>query len=135
MGDFTGDGKLDLAVVPADSNTVSVFLGDGDGGFQSAANVGVTIPAVPLLANLSSLQAPDSIILAEDGTILYRQAIPNEPGTFAPPVPVNPAIAPARAIALVATSQGTLIAALDRAPDPITHLATISLYAYNSEHR
>ena len=37
MGDFNGDGKLDLAVANYGSNTVSVLLGNGDGTFQGAA--------------------------------------------------------------------------------------------------
>src|ERR1035437_368774 len=31
--DFNGDGKIDLAVANSGSNTVSVLLGDGSGGF------------------------------------------------------------------------------------------------------
>jgi len=34
MGDFNGDGNLDLAVANADSNTISVLLGNGDGTFR-----------------------------------------------------------------------------------------------------
>lgn len=35
-GDFNGDGKIDLAVVNESSNTLSVLLGKGDGGFVPA---------------------------------------------------------------------------------------------------
>lgn len=38
VGDFNRDGNADLAVANADSNTVSIFLGIGDGSF------GATIP-------------------------------------------------------------------------------------------
>ena len=40
MGDFNGDGNLDLAVANAEhgDNTVSVLLGDGNGGFSPAVN-------------------------------------------------------------------------------------------------
>ncbi len=38
VGDFNGDGKLDLAVVNRDSNNVSVLLGNGDGSFRPAVN-------------------------------------------------------------------------------------------------
>jgi uncharacterized protein (DUF2141 family) len=35
IGDLNGDGRLDLAVANAGSNTVSVLLGNGDGSFQA----------------------------------------------------------------------------------------------------
>ena len=38
MGDFNGDGKLDLAVVNNGSSTVSILLGDGTGNFTLASS-------------------------------------------------------------------------------------------------
>src|SRR2546428_586060 len=38
VGDFNGDGHLDLAVANSDSDNVSVLLGNGDGSFQTARN-------------------------------------------------------------------------------------------------
>src|SRR5207253_10822225 len=38
VGDFNGDGKLDLAAASSESNTVSVLLGNGDGTFQPAVD-------------------------------------------------------------------------------------------------
>jgi len=37
MGDFNGDGKLDLATVNNEDNDISVALGDGRGGFTNAS--------------------------------------------------------------------------------------------------
>jgi len=34
VGDFNGDGKVDLAVVNTAGNTISILLGNGDGTFQ-----------------------------------------------------------------------------------------------------
>ena len=41
VGDFNGDGKLDLAVAHGGDEYVSVLLGNGDGTFQPALNYGV----------------------------------------------------------------------------------------------
>ena len=41
VGDFSGDGKVDLAVVNQASSSVSVLLGNGNGSFQEAVNYGV----------------------------------------------------------------------------------------------
>jgi hypothetical protein len=38
VGDFNGDGKMDLVAVNNGSNDVSVFLGNGNGSFQSPVN-------------------------------------------------------------------------------------------------
>jgi hypothetical protein len=38
VGDFNGDGKLDLAVANEGSNTVSILLGDGTGNFTAASS-------------------------------------------------------------------------------------------------
>jgi len=45
-GDFTGNGHLDLAVADANSNDVSVLLGNGDGTFQPAIHSGTTTSSV-----------------------------------------------------------------------------------------
>src|SRR6185437_16361513 len=39
VGDFNGDGKLDLAVTDETANTVSVLLGNGDGTFQTPITI------------------------------------------------------------------------------------------------
>jgi hypothetical protein len=41
VGDFNGDGHLDLAVANSGANTVSILLGQGDGRFVAAPEVGV----------------------------------------------------------------------------------------------
>jgi hypothetical protein len=41
VGDFNGDGHLDLTVANANDGTVSILLGNGDGTFQAAQNYAV----------------------------------------------------------------------------------------------
>jgi uncharacterized repeat protein (TIGR01451 family) len=55
VGDFNGDGKLDLAVVNSGSNNVSILLGNGDGTFQAAKNfdVGGADPTSIAVADLN----------------------------------------------------------------------------------
>lgn len=38
VGDFNGDGKIDIAVANTGSGNVSILLGNGDGTFQTATN-------------------------------------------------------------------------------------------------
>ena len=40
-GDFTGDGRTDLAVANSGGNDVSVLLGNGDGTFQTQVTYAV----------------------------------------------------------------------------------------------
>ena len=40
-GDFTGDGRTDLAVANFDDNDVSILLGNGDGTFQNQVTYAV----------------------------------------------------------------------------------------------
>jgi hypothetical protein len=44
LGDFNGDGKLDLAVANGYSDTVSILLGDGTGNFSLASSPGTPGP-------------------------------------------------------------------------------------------
>lgn len=51
LGDFNGDGKLDMAVVDRTTSSVSVFLGNGDGTMQAPINTaGLGIAAATYLA-------------------------------------------------------------------------------------
>ena len=46
-GDFTGDGRTDLAVANYDSNDVSILLGNGDGTFQNQVTYAVGTDPMP----------------------------------------------------------------------------------------
>ena len=124
-GDFNGDGQLDLAVANDASNDVSVLLGNGDGTFSDPGQFATTPHATPLVADVNGDGTDDVLVVDGAGDILYRQGIPGQPGTFEPPVTVNPGLIPSRDIAwLPNTDQGPVLASVDAQDD------AISLYAY-----
>jgi hypothetical protein len=47
VADFNGDGIQDIAVTTLSTNTVSIYLGDGKGGFTVAANSPITVGTMP----------------------------------------------------------------------------------------
>ena len=83
VGDLNGDGKPDLVTGNADSNSVSVLLGNGVGGFAPA----VQYPAGPyvtsvVIADLSGDGKPD-LAAANFGTTAVSILLGNGDGTFA----------------------------------------------------
>jgi hypothetical protein len=102
-GDFTGDGKLDLAVceinlVPGGPPGVSVLLGNGDGTFQNA--VGYPTPAVPVGIAVGDFTGNGKLDLVTANQVFPGPGnvsvfLNRGNGTFAPaeniPVPDNPA--------------------------------------------
>ena len=123
-GDFTGDGRSDLAIAQQSPNSLTIELSQGDGQFSQAGSGGLVPQNTPLVADLNGDGVPDLSIVDGAGNILYRQGIPGQPGTFEPPVMVNPGN-PSRDIAWVPdTDQGPVLASVD------AHDNKISLYAY-----
>jgi hypothetical protein len=60
VADFNGDGKEDLAVANAGSNTITILLGKGDGSFVSAASPTVgTDPIFAAIADFNGDGIPD----------------------------------------------------------------------------
>ena len=72
------------------SNDVSVLLGNGDGTFVGPRPVRHHPHATPLVADVTGDGTDDVLVVDGAGNILYRQGIPGQPGTFEPPVTVNP---------------------------------------------
>ena len=117
--DFTENGHLDLAVTEQSSATVAVLESLGDGTFIDPTQLATTPQATPLVADVNGDGTPDVLVVNSTGNILYRQGIPGQPGSFLPPVTVNPGN-PSRDIAwLPNTSQGPVLASLDAQDDAI----------------
>ena len=81
-GDLNGDGKQDLVVANATSNTVSVFLGNGTGGFATRVsyNTGST-PVAVLVADLNDDGIQD-VAVACAGSNVVNVLLGNGDGTL-----------------------------------------------------
>jgi hypothetical protein len=94
VGDFNGDGKLDLAVVnhglsdTGDDGGVSILLGNGDGTFQAARNFRAgKQPESIVIADFNSDGKADIIAVSETENVL-NVLLGNGDGTFQPGVTV-----------------------------------------------
>src|SRR3989441_5867008 len=82
VGDFNGDGKPDLAVANAGSDTVSVLLGNGDGTFQAARTVAAgSSPISVAVADFNGDGKPD-LAVANYGSNTVSVLLGNGDGTF-----------------------------------------------------
>ncbi|MER6202906.1 FG-GAP-like repeat-containing protein [Streptomyces sp. NPDC001586] len=64
--DLNGDGHLDLVTSNSSAGTLSVLLGDGDGGFGTASSVsaGMTLPSKVKLADVNEDGKQDAVVVA-----------------------------------------------------------------------
>jgi hypothetical protein len=128
-GDF--NGRVDLAVANNGSNDVTVLLGNGDGTFSAPGRSDITPTGNPIVADVNGDGTDDVLVVDGSANILYRQGIPGKPGSFEPPVTVNPA--PVRGLPnpytsrdivwLPNTDQGPVLASVDAKDNGITFYA------------
>jgi hypothetical protein len=71
VGDFNGDGKLDLAVANFFGQTVSILLGDGQGNFTSAPSVGVSSPGSVAVGDFNGDGKLDLAVASNYGGAVY----------------------------------------------------------------
>ena len=85
-GDFSGNGRSDLAVTSNIANftgQLTALFGAGDGSFFNPSLQPAPTPqAIPLVADLNGDGTPDLIVLDQKGNILYRQGNPQQPGVY-----------------------------------------------------
>ncbi|MDP9193738.1 MAG: FG-GAP-like repeat-containing protein [Acidobacteriota bacterium] len=85
IGNFNGDGKADLAVINTYPNTISIFLGNGNGTFQSAVDYPVgDSPYSIATADMNNDGHTDLVVTSSDaGTASLL--LGNGDGSFASP--------------------------------------------------
>jgi hypothetical protein len=85
IGDLNADGRPDLAVANANSNYVSILLGNGNGTFASAVNsLAGNNPFSLAIGDLNADGRPDlAVATSSNGSILLNATIP---GSAPPPV-------------------------------------------------
>ncbi|MFI5454651.1 MAG: FG-GAP-like repeat-containing protein [Isosphaerales bacterium] len=82
-GDFTGNGKLDLIVVPAYSGEIAMLLGNGDGTFQPANFL--SVPGLePYNLVAADFNGDGKLDLASTEGTTVAVAMGNGDGTFQP---------------------------------------------------
>ncbi|MGP0063469.1 MAG: FG-GAP-like repeat-containing protein, partial [Isosphaeraceae bacterium] len=122
-GDFDGSGKLGVAFISIDSN-IDVMLGHGDGTLSLAGQPTTNPQSNPLVVDVNGDGTDDVLVMDGAGDILYRQGVPGQPGSFEPPITINPSN-PSRDIAWMPnTDVGPVLASVDADDD------AISFYAY-----
>lgn len=84
--DLNGDGKLDLAVANAGSNSVSVLFGNGDGTFQPATNYGVGDEPKAVMAGDLNGDGKIDLATCSQGDGKISILINNGDGTYKPAV-------------------------------------------------
>ena len=86
VGDFTGNGKLDLLVTGGDTE---LLLGNGDGTFQSYRSIDRSLSGRPVVGDFDGRHYPNGRPILDFATIGGRGVnvfMNNGDGTFRPPV-------------------------------------------------
>ena len=84
VGDFNGDGRLDLAVPDGGSSAVDIWLGNGDGTFAAASASPATglYPSAVAIADFNGDGVQDLVVAGYFGTVTIL--LGNGDGTFTP---------------------------------------------------
>jgi hypothetical protein len=89
VGDFNGDGKVDIAVANSGSDDVSILLGNGDGTFQPAVNYSAgNSPTDIAVGDFNGDGKLDLAVFqsgANGGTVSVSILLGNGDGTFQAP--------------------------------------------------
>lgn len=128
IGDFNGDGKVDVAVSNFQNNNVAILLGDGAGGFTAAAGSPVATGAGAIGVETGDFNADGKADLAvanfTSGTVSIL--IGNGLGGFSASTPITTGGAPRELVLFDFNGDGKLDLAVVN-----NGVATISIYQGN----
>jgi cysteine-rich repeat protein len=82
VGDFDGDGVLDLVASLSIINRVDIFRGLGDGSFSPLVTLSILSPDHMVVGDFSKNGAPDLVVASRDEFVLHLN---NGSGSFLPP--------------------------------------------------
>ena len=85
-GDFNGDGKLDLASANEADSSVSVFLGNGSGGFSTHVDYAVDFNPTWMISADLNMDGNLDLVTANAGGNSVSVLLGNGDGTFQPAV-------------------------------------------------
>lgn len=93
VGDFTGDGKLDIVAVNRAGGSVSMFKGDGAGGFSKVgADVAVGTGPEAIAVGDLNMDGFLDVVVPNYGSSNLHYLLGNGDGTFKTPVMINTGI-------------------------------------------
>jgi hypothetical protein len=99
IGDFNGDGKLDLAIANFNSSTVAILLGNGDGTFQFPLDYATGKQPSNVLAEDLNGDGTLDLVAANQNDSTVSILLGNGDGTFRPRVDYSMPISPILMIA------------------------------------
>lgn len=92
VGDFNGDGHLDVAAADKVSNSISVLLGNGDGTLQAATTIVVTGSPISIFASDLNVDGKSDLVLVQQTGLTFLDVIllSNGDGTFSQSIFAGP---------------------------------------------
>ena len=84
LGDFNGDGKLDVAATNRTANTLSILLGNGDGTLQPATMVALSDSPIGIAASDLNIDGKQDLVVMLKAATTFSAGIllSNGDGTF-----------------------------------------------------
>lgn len=108
VGDFNGDGKPDIAVTDAVSNTISVLLGNGDGTFQSPVGYATGVGPLSAVAGDFNGDGHVDLAVANSGSTSVSILLGMGDGTFRSHVDYATSFGPQSVVAADFNGDGNL---------------------------